>query len=265
MNLINNILKNSSFMFISVCFGLIIVQIVAEDKCNLPQECQLKRDSLFEFGDIESGLKLIKCYSVNCVLDSTSRLNFNSTSQQLLNECELKDESIFYFSFLSRPFAKIRFDLNVEFASVLKYLNIFSSLSNEPKFKLRFSLINGFQINNNPNNSQFNNNFELSFVNSKMDFYLNDGDNNAQIIDSCKDLEELEMARNWSYFSIFEINSIYELCFWRCQFDTKICPLIFKNANVRSLLISNLIKSYLKTNVLFFTDFKGYINFILIS
>lgn len=58
--------------------------------------------------------------------------------------------------------------------------------------------------------------------------------------------------------SIFQVNPISMVTLSDCKFATKMCPFVFRKAHIRILTISNMFKSYLKTNFLTFSDFNEY-------
>lgn len=86
---------------------------------------------------------------------------------------------------------------------------------------------------------------DYSLINSRFVFYVSDDSKSR--VKSCEDLH----GRNIS--SIMQIPNVVEMIFFKCRFDTPVCPLVFKSARVKEFKITEMTDCFYKKNVLSFS------------
>lgn len=227
--------------------------------CNLPSGF-----------DIEINLK--------CDLDAAADLNFAPEQISNLKECKLAKYFGDTASFIAKPWSHFILTQATTTTS-FNYSNILSYYwenFNKPErllhtFRVSFQFMHGFQINAFHFNSlrlQYRNTtkkskvlstlyLNLEFHKSKFDLY----DDNERKLETCQDLATFnksmfeKMTSNNNNFTILN-----QIVLNKCEYTHKICPLVFRNSQLFLFEIDKIIKSYLKTNMFWFTSSSNLTN-----
>lgn len=227
--------------------------------CYLPKGCQIKskiHSKTSDFADLGLSENILKCD-----LTSDNIIHFDSPKipkKPLNDECKLglawsfpnkQIEAISLVSLIFNPWSDFIIGPTLNFSSILTYMRTLqeNKFTNIVQFKNTIVLnhIHGFQINAFRNNFRdfSNKKVTLKLKQSKFHLYLNE----TKRIDSCHDLVGIKKS------DLFEMGEfLFEFNLDRCQYDVRICPLVFRNAGIIFLTIGHMIQSYLKTNVLGF-------------
>lgn len=93
----------------------------------------------------------------------------------------------------------------------------------------------------------------IEFIDIRLDFY-----HNKKRINSCQELIDSNLTNRQTIFQIpFSERAAKrdrKLILRDVEYKSKICPLVFENANIIKLLLINLVNSFYKTNVLAFEN-----------
>jgi hypothetical protein len=251
-----------------LAIGLCLLGFVQStlNTCNLPNECEIRTDDVADMDVISIRCDLVPDIYFNSVNVSYEAKNemrkcINSRLNDVLKHT--------YFKFVAKPWSK--FLLNprqFNFANFLEFLNLIRlesqilKLERSGLYIVAFQYLSGLQMINRKfeitkmiiANFQF---LEIMISESKFHFYLDE----TTRIKSCDDITDLNHIEspfvrfNYNIYGI--IRYIYVLKVKKCDFNEIVCPVVFRNAKIFRFQISNLVRSYLKTNVLSFSSFNS--------
>lgn len=238
-------------------FCLYFIQNIAIslNPCSLlPNECQLKLDRN-DPKQFKSEIKSLICVLLNDIIFNfrlTKNITITDLNQQT-NECEIRDQDLTSFTFLATPFSNIvLLEKTMNFSNFLNFLtNLNDYAAFNTSFTITFQSITGFQLTTFNTDIVNENTIEILIHIFKSKFHLYA--NATSRIESCDENMMISNNNNNHHLSIFKANSfIEELSLIRCQFDIKICPLVFRGVNISTFEIYRMVKSFLKTNALRF-------------
>ena len=89
---------------------------------------------------------------------------------------------------------------------------------------------------------------EIEFINTRFSFYI-DGKRTS----SCQDFNKSNLLTPRSIFQIRSNYGVDQVLFANSDFKDVLCPLVFKNAKISSLLITGMFNLFFKKNVLSFS------------
>ena len=220
----------------------ILSNVVFACNCNLPEGCKMTRiyDTIIRYNYNEKGLKekpMILCDIKNDDENSSFRFK-DSNMDNYYNKTEyviLKWQSIISSSILDERF---------NFSNAVRYLNLFSS----QEVNLKLWGIKGFDVNFiDDSYSNRKEQFEVELSNCKLDFYHHRKKNR---INSCRDLIDTNITRIRSLFQIdSSTNGSIHIHLRNVEFKFNLCPLVFQNTNIRTLLLNDLLDTFYKRNV----------------
>lgn len=90
----------------------------------------------------------------------------------------------------------------------------------------------------------------ISFINCRLVFYVD----STRRVRSCVDIRSNNVTTIRSIFQISSpsVRNGIEILLNNCEFKDRVCPLVFRNANIRWLHVYNLVDSFYRRNVLEF-------------
>jgi len=89
----------------------------------------------------------------------------------------------------------------------------------------------------------------LKIANSDVSFYIG-----KEKIKSCQDFHDKNVSSINSIFQIKQYDGIISFLLINCEFKEKVCPLVFNNSVISSLIINNLANTFFKKNLLQFDN-----------
>lgn len=229
-------------MLLIILLNIVNIGLVSlNNNCNWPNHCDLINYDWDMFG-------------FKCELDSLSQLtfNFNLTWDQI-DQCNLNNKNV-PIVFRSRAILNKN---SINFSNLDKIINKYKTTN----FSIIFKYFDGFQVdllNESdlfPNKSH--NDVFINYDMANMEFYFKD-----KLLETCEDF----FNQNLTIFkSIFHLGSFLNpfntksnIMIKNCKFKHKICPLVFINSKMDSLIIYGLFETFIKTNILRFDDLNSY-------
>ena len=119
-----------------------------------------------------------------------------------------------------------------------------------------FENINGFYVNfmdqhynKEKDITQYYKIYEIRIRKSKINFY----DQNAKLMSSCADFYRSNQTSPATFFQIKDIDNMW-ISLDNGEYKTSLCPLLFKNSNIDTLVAFSMMNTFYKKNVLKFSD-----------
>ena len=231
---------------------ILLVQSIFAFDCNLPNGCfiqPIKYDvkeygyEKFSFVDDVKGIKckVAKGYSFRFV--ENEYMANNSTW------CTINNQSTSTFEMIvfewPKNGEKTILEKSFNVTNMLKYLSKYYWF-----FDVYFIKLNGFEINLSDSIVETTGIKYLTCYECLMNFF-----SNGKLIKSCEDLSR----SNSTIMSIFQMKlydfeNLWYFALENNEFPTDICPLVFENANISYLHVTELVDSFYKKNILRFTN-----------
>lgn len=230
-------------------FNLFKPVMADSNSCHLPNECQLIKPY-----DITDNFP----YTIKCSLTQNGFNPLVSSSNgddSLLQNCDIhKNRDFLILFYPETPLSNYIFDERFHFENLKSYIRMFNKSLGF--YIMRFNYVHGFQVNTmsvDLSSELFNDQYTtVTFYKSQFDFYIN-----SVLVESCEHLIDSNLTSpRSSIFQIFRITRPLTISFSRCEYKRKVCPLLFNNSNLFTLVIDHMIDSFVKTNVLTFFHLK---------
>ena len=230
----------------------ISLKLIFAFECSLPNGCFIHR-RIYELNEFsyEKTIYSIEFKEIKCKPDKGFQFRFieNDFMANDSNYCTANANLIGY------QFEKLVFEWPKHGTNILENsFNLTRMLDYLVYFKwysdIHFNNLSGFEIDLSGNNASVIENSRdvktIICVACTINFYTN-----GKLIKSCDDIES-----NSTIMSILQIrlSKYQEIAFDISDYPTNICPLVFKNSNMRKLFLMGLADTFYKKNILKFTN-----------
>ena len=220
-------------------------------ECNLPNGCSIQpiKYDIKEYGYekyiFDDDVKAIKC---KVVKQYQFRFVQNDFMTNKSNWCIINNQSQFEMIIFEWPKngEEIILDKSFDVTNMIKYLTKYFYWF----FDIYFVKLRGFEISLSNITIKTTGIKYLICYGCRMNFY-----SNGKLIKSCEDILE----SNSTVMSIFQMKLYHFKNLWYLELDnnefpTDICPLVFKNSKIDYLVLTGLVDSFYKENILRFTN-----------
>jgi len=242
-----------TFLYWSLLF-----QISFGFNCKIPNGCRVDYFNVIATTHLYEKM-FLKKLSIQCELKSGFPFEFDGNSPLLKEKqrCNIEQNSNVQTSVILKWQTRESYilDSTLKIYKLLDYLSYFYWY-----VYLNFMNLKGFDVNlleNNLSASLLQNSgiSSLVFVNCKMSFYFG-----KEKVQSCQDFKNKNISAINSIFQItksnYDYSSYYQIYvdLINCEFKQVLCPLVYKNSDIKNFRINNLANTFYKKNLLQFSN-----------